>query len=81
MKLTYRGIPYELNSLSVPTTKTATTATYRGQTYSIQQPALDLPISHPAGITYRLSSGFCFNGTFLGRRYHCCPLVIQPIGG
>lgn len=79
MKLTYRGVAYETHNLTVPMTTTGIAATYRNQTYLIQQPAFNRSIQHPTGITYRLSSGFCFNGLFLGRRYRHCASVLEPV--
>jgi hypothetical protein len=69
MTLTYRGISYPA-SIAIATPATETTATYRGQRYTLRQP-LEVAKKSQAQMTYR--------GVSYTDRYQAIEDLIAPL--
>jgi hypothetical protein len=81
MKLCYRGVPYESNSLVVPTTETETDMTFLGRPYKLSRAVLDKPLFNLSGVAYLATNQLCYRVNFLGGASRHCPTVFMPMEG
>ena len=81
MKLCYRGIPYESNSVEIPTVETGSTARFMGNSYTVRRAAVNVLVSQKSGLVYRgvSSEEKEIKAKFLGRSYSRRRVFLVPI--